>query len=329
MLNAMPNPRPVLIDKFASHTRLELKVNIPDVQHILNCSRTNFNIVKKPLLIQISHTIDDKCKFPFIETGKFILGKEDKLNHVFNSVVTNRYHVIQNSDMLELAMNIINEFNNQNEFKPFIYYNSGSTPDSSICYYSFKVTDIELPIIGKTDYYLVVVANHNKCSCKIMFTPVRVACHNALDRAYRSSGWSLLISHKSKISDKKLLTNFSNFFFKSEDSLKKDWQDMNSRTLEFDTYKIILRELYQIKPTMSIYDKSIDKRVRKAIADLGATYYDGLGQASLEDHTVAKAVSAITCYEQNYIDDKKVKLKTFFEPLLSHKFYNCLKKHLN
>ena len=328
MLQQPISPRPLLIDRFATDSNSfglrhyqELEQDKTD---ILLRSKTNFLVEKKPMYIL------DFAKEDAIPTEKYILGKKNNDKHFFNSVVSPRYQIIQNEDMLEVALVLVDGFNNLSSFTKFEYISAGKSPDDSIVYYTFGVTDIMIPVVGKSNYYLVVVADHNKMSCKIMFTPIRMVCHNQLAVGYRSAAWSLSVPHRGSTHITKLIAKFNKFFSDAVSSLNHSWEQMSQMELPYDQYKVMVRGMLELPANADRRDQDISTQKRKAMVNLDAVYDKGIGQSELPNNTLAKAVNAITCYEANYAKNED-KLREYFNPSLSGKFFKQLNslKQLN
>jgi len=320
MLQQPMSPRPLLIERFSTDNhRYGLSTTLLEENktEILFRSKTNFLVEKKPMYIL------DSDKENAIATDKYILGKKNNDKHFFNSVVSPRYQIIQNEDMLEVALVLVDGFNSLSSFTKFEYISAGKSLDDSIVYYTFGVTDVMVPVVGKSNYYLVVVADHNKMSCKIMFTPIRMVCHNQLGVGYRSAAWSLSVPHRGSTHITKLIAKFNKFFQSAIDSLNSSWQQMAQMELSYDQYKVLVRGVLELPADANRRDKEISAQKRKSLLNLEVVYEAGIGQDELPDNTLAKAVNAITCFEANYARNED-KLREYFNPSLSGKFFKQL-----
>lgn len=295
--NAMTSEEAIRLANLDYNVKLAEKVAIVDGPQPFEEATLN-NIV-------VRNTIDNQARYY-------------KGTHIANSYATfrddtfevlgevkSRYNIIQNTEAFDFFDTIV-------QSKQAIFETAGALGKGETIFISAKLPSSFT--VGKDDIidkYLLLHNSHDgSSSINIMFTPVRVVCHNTLSVALKDAKNKISIRHTANAQDKlKLATNLLGLAEVNFTQLGAAYQMMSETKITDTISNSIIHNLFLTPAELSLIARNsfklegveeISSRKKNIIADVKRYAAIGVGQQlDTTKGTLYGAFNGITGYLQN------------------------------
>lgn len=230
-------------------------------------------------------------------------------------VVSDNYGIVQN----ETAFNFVNLLCNGSDDAPRID-SAGTLNDGKRVFISAHFGDIAIGDNKNDRVQMNVVAttsHDGSGAVQVAITPVRIACQNMLNIAFKNASGKISFRHTSNVNHRLDLLNKENADFVCRTLKLKEVYEKEFRTAldrlaslkmtEKDIEKALVVSLLP-KDAVEVYNKNncslntdeISTRSKNIIYNVFDAMHGGIGQSELESGNGLWVVNGLTTYYQNY-----------------------------
>ena len=281
----------------------------------INVSGLNFEVSKQPLsfMTQVPQQLGDQTIFvdvPHPYPNQFATVRTDTLEPL--GVVGKDYQILQNIEAFDFLDGLVGDA----KFETAGLYGNGAKSFITMSTEPMKILDDEF-----APYILFTNSFDGSGAVRVMFTPVRVFCSNALVRAIKNATNRLSIRHSSNLQSrldnaKYVLLNNTNYL----NALKTEAEKLAVTPFSTEAFEALARQLFPVNKEDS---EIIQVRNEAQIEALLRAYQ----QNDLQNfnNTAYKAVQAVADFEShkpvfrqtNQMDLKNIKTVMLGMPLLN------------
>jgi phage/plasmid-like protein (TIGR03299 family) len=293
-------------------------VNVQEAQSLetaINVSGLNFEVSKQPLsfMTQVPQQLGDQTilvDVPHPYPNQFATVRTDTLEPL--GVVGKDYQILQNIEAFDFLDGLVGDA----KFETAGLYGNGAKSFITMSTEPMKILDDEF-----APYILFTNSFDGSGAVRVMFTPIRVFCSNALVRAIKNATNKLSIRHSSNLqvrldNAKHVLLNNTNYL----NALKAEAEKLAVTPFSAEAFEALARQLYPVNAEDS---EIIQVRNMAQIEALLNAYR----QNDLQNfnNTAYKAVQAVADFEShkpvfrqtNQMDMKNIKTVMLGMPLLN------------
>ncbi len=255
----------------------------------------------------------------------------NKSNGDIFGVVGTRYEVVQNQKAFEFMDGIVGS-------KQAIFDRVGAMGRGETIFISAKLPNNirmqSLPNEEIENYLLFTSSHDGSGSIRVLLTPVRIVCDNALPAAYNNGKALATMKHTKNVSNR--LNEIQKMFINLNTSISiigEKLDRLNGITytdVQIDTFlaKLILpKDAYVIEDDKAMATKEVSNRHLNLIYQLKKSIYTGVGQDIINPNTGYGIYNGVTNYLQNSKVYKKADDKfahIFTKQNIGNKAFNIL-----
>ena len=242
-----------------------------DLEQAISLADMNWNVVQAPALIRLEDG-------NLLETPMKVNVRSD--NHTFLGVVSDRYKVVQNKDAFSFLSYLTD----------FKFTSAGIVNEGKTVWFCVEVP--QFTVLGEsTKMYLVFSSTHDGSGAiRVSITPVRPACSNTLNLAFKKAVRSFSLLHKGDIEGK--LSMVGNIMEHEKDYrniFQKEAERMAMIKLSASMIDSLLSSLFPLSEDATPRKRNIVESQREGI--LTAYGADDLGNLRKTAYGFIQAVS--------------------------------------
>lgn len=249
--------------------------NPPTSEEAIIAANLDFTVEKRPNHIILNE--DLRLRVP----NSYTTIRTDT-NTILGHNLTNKYHVVQNTDAFKVFDDIVGS-------KLAMFETAGALGDGETIFITAKLPNyMKMPngddIVEK--YLLLSNSHDGSSSLTIMLTPIRVVCNNTLTLALSGrNNHKISLQHNSlisnKLNDAASLLGLINLNY---DKMEEKLNHFNNIKLDDKTAKRLIAQLllndkdYRIEQERLLFDESISSKAKNTYNIAMEALYSGHGQ---------------------------------------------------
>lgn len=281
----------------------------------INVSGLNFEVDKKPLafMTQVPQQLGNKTVFinvPNPYPNQFATVRTDTLEPL--GIVGKDYQILQNIEAFDFLDSLVGDA----KFETAGLYGNGAKSFITMSTEPMKILDDEF-----APYILFTNSFDGSGAVKVMFTPIRVFCSNALVRAMKNATNKLSIRHSSNLQSRLenaryVLLNNTNYL----NALKVEAEKLATTPFSAEAFEALARQLFPVNAEDS---ELVQVRNMAQIEALLRAYrQDDLQNFNNTAYKVVQAVADFESHKPTFkqssqMDFKNIKTVMLGMPLLN------------
>lgn len=287
----------------------------------INVSGLNFEVNKFPVsfMTQVPQQLGAQTilvDVPKLIPNQFATVRTDTLEPL--GIVGKDYNILQNIEAFDFLDSLVGEA----KFETAGLYGNGAKSFITMSTEPMKILGDEF-----APYILFTNSFDGSGAVKVMFTPIRVFCSNALVMAIKNATNKLSLRHSSNLQSrlenaKLVLLNNANYL----NALKRQSEKLAVTPFSKEAFEALARELFPVNKE----DKELTQNRNAAQIELLMSAYN---QADLQNfnNTAYKAVQAVADFESHkpaFRDSSQLELKNIKNVMLGMPLLNMITERM-